>query len=47
MKCSQFLELASEFLDKNLDNELHEQVNSHLSQCESCHTHLKSLKDVI
>lgn len=47
MNCSQFLELASEFLDKNLDDELHEQVNSHLSQCESCHTHLKSLKDVI
>ena len=47
MKCEQFLDLMSLYLDNELDKQTKSEFEQHLSQCKDCENELKNLEKII
>jgi len=44
MNCKQIEELLIDYLDHNLDEDVHKEIESHIAQCEDCSASLQELK---
>lgn len=47
MKCEQVIEKLTEFLDEELSNESHNEIQRHLDNCENCLQELESIKKIV
>lgn len=47
MKCEEICRLISEYLDNELDEELHEAISRHLAECRKCTVFLHTIEETL
>jgi ABC-type nitrate/sulfonate/bicarbonate transport system ATPase subunit len=47
MKCKEICRLISDYLDNELDRDLHEEISRHLTECEKCTVFLHTMEETL
>jgi len=47
MKCEEICRLISDYLDNELDRDIHEEIRRHLAECEKCKVFLHTVEETL